>query len=117
MTIIDLPTYRFREFLITPSHAVAHAAFKVEAILGYEEDEATGEYTKPHEVEFYLECLIKWDSCCHFTFGEGDGYLHLCGVYSLFDHAVLIQHLYETAFELMGEGPEDGQEWPCLILA
>lgn len=25
---------------------------------------------------------IKWDACSHVTFGDNDGYIHLCGKYS-----------------------------------
>lgn len=27
----------------------------------------------------YLEGYIKWDGCSHFSFGDDNGYLHLCG--------------------------------------
>ena len=29
--------------------------------------------------ERYVEGVVKWDGCSHVTFGDGNGYLHLCG--------------------------------------
>jgi len=59
----------------------------------------------------YLECLIKWDSCSHFWFGDDDSYLHLCGVGNFNNHVKLMRWLYDKAFELMGRKPQDGEEW------
>lgn len=70
---------------------------------------------EPYEVEPYLRCLIKWDSCSHFYFGEtpddGDGYIHMCGINSYRDHVALLKYLYELAFKTMGREPLDGEKW------
>lgn len=68
---------------------------------------------EPFEKEDYLECSIKWDGCSHFHFGEGDrggrnGYLHICGLESYYEHVRLMEFLYEKAFWLMDKEPLDG---------
>ncbi len=56
------------------------------------------------ESEHYLEGSIKWDTCCHFYFGEQDnaGYIHMCGIQSFYNHIALLKALNELAFDLMG---------------
>ncbi len=72
---------------------------------------------EPAQHEPYLQCMIKWDGCCHFTFGaprDGggrDGYLHLCGVNDLKNHALLMKALYQLAFQCMGRKPEPDEQW------
>lgn len=66
--------------------------------------------------ELYLTCSIKWDGCGHFRFGEReddkqDGYLYMCGSYSIKNHFRLMKELYFKAFELMGREPEDKEQW------
>lgn len=76
------------------------------------------------EHEPYLHCMIKWDSCSHFHFGEPkpptgkpgedgyrDGYLHFCGVDDFKNHALLLEALYRIAFREMGREPREGEEW------
>lgn len=84
-----------------------YAEFVVKEIVAWNLD---GE---PLRCEEYLECLIKWDSCSHFWFGDGDddGYLHLCGVGDFINHVKLVRWLYNKAFELMGSKPQDGEDW------
>jgi hypothetical protein len=71
---------------------------------------------EPFEKELYLSCSIKWDGCSHFWFGEEedgkpDGYLHICGLGSYYDHVKLMAYLYEKAFELMEREPLDDEHW------
>lgn len=68
---------------------------------------------EPFEKDDYLGCSIKWDGCSHFHFGEEedrgrDGYLHICGLHSYYEHVKLMEFLYEKAFELMEKEPLDG---------
>ncbi len=53
------------------------------------------------ETEEYLEATIKWDGCCHITFGD-KGYLHLCGVYDIMAHLALIRFLWTDAAKALG---------------
>lgn len=74
---------------------------------------------EPSDHEPYLSCMIKWDSCSHFHFGEPrtdpregrDGYLHLCGVDDFKNHAIILEALYRMAFREMGREPEPGEVW------
>lgn len=70
----------------------------------------------PEHREHYLGCMIKWDSCSHFHFGEIEGdrrnaYLHLCGADAYQRHCRLLKELYALAFRLMGREPEPGEAW------
>lgn len=77
--------------------------------------EADGSKT-PVDLELYLSCYIKWDSCSHFNFGEenkegnSDGYLHICGAEYYKQHVDLMNYLYHLAFEQMGIEPYDEAE-------
>lgn len=44
-------------------------------------DEAGIGYPTPEweQGERYIEGYVKWDGCSHVTFGDENGYLHLCG--------------------------------------
>jgi hypothetical protein len=106
------PPYKFGDFMITAKSCEYYAKFEVDEIGGYEYEDATDDYTKPCNMERYLVCTIKWDSCSHFTFGDENGYLHICGVNAFVDHVVLVKHLYEKAFDLMGQQPSYRNEWP-----
>ncbi len=62
---------------------------------------------EPAEFELYLTFYMKWDACCHITFGDRsepaagqptqDGYLHLCGPDSWESHIWLMAELYRWA--------------------
>jgi len=84
----------------------------VESVSGWDVDTDA-----PADFEPYLKCLIKWDSCSHFYFGEdpedGDGYIHMCGVRSYKEHIALVEFLYRLAFGQFGMNrlPMDGEEW------
>lgn len=107
------PAYQYIGFIVTPTDVHDYTVdFQVDEIEGYTEDPATGEYTVPSETLPYLTCMIKWDSCSHFTFGDGGGYLHLCGVRDQIRHLALMHHLYTQAFMLMRRAPEKSEEWP-----
>ena len=86
--------------------SVSQVEFEVEEIIG-----RTNEDNEIRETQPYLKCYIRWDSCSHFWFGDGGGYLHLCGVEYYKKHVELIRWLYDKAFELMGEKPRSGEEW------
>lgn len=101
----NIPDFRFTASNI---HR-AGVNIKVEEITGWGDD---GTY----DFDPYLTCLIKWDSCCHFYFGEtldetAHGYIHMCGVHDLMKHAHVMRELYVWAFQLMGREPSDGEEW------
>jgi hypothetical protein len=99
----------YAQFRITVTMADGYGvSAEVDEVIGWEVDD---EHTPAH-FERYLTCLIKWDSCAHFNFGEAGepGYLHLCGVSSFKAHVALMKFLYKLAFELMGREP-DGEEW------
>ena len=88
---------------------------KVYEVNGWELDIAN----TPVELELYLSCYIKWDSCSHLWFGEKDdegiqsGYLHLCGADSFIKHTDLLNYLYYLAFKSMNKEPYDKQDvWP-----
>lgn len=74
----------------------------------------SGEARTPAEFEPFLKIMIKWDSCSHVWYGDGDGdaYLHLCGVADFVKHARLMKELYELAFQHMGRAPQEGESWP-----
>lgn len=71
------------------------------------------------DLERHLKCSIKWDSCCHFWFGERDieserttdGYLHICGVHGIIAHIKIMEFLYKKAFELMDREPLEHEQW------
>ena len=90
------------------------AHFNVYAVTGWDVDDSM----LPYDCELYLQAYIKWDSCCHFHFGEKesmendagvDGYLHLCGVSYIKKHFAIMKRVYEKAFEVMGREPEDNE--------
>ena len=71
---------------------------EVHAVTAWKSD-----YT-PLEFELYLTFYMKWDGCCHITFGERqsekneqDGYLHLCGAHCFENHIWLMAELYRWA--------------------
>jgi len=72
----------------------------------YESVSHDPESKMPCTCELYLRAYIKWDSCCHFHFGDEDGYLHLCGAEHIKQHFAIIKRVYAKAFEVMGKLPE-----------
>lgn len=48
----------------------------------------------------YLDGYVKWDNCCHYWFGEKDGYLHLCSGTKTFIE--LMGRTYAWCGELLG---------------
>ena len=50
-------------------------SFKIYQVISW-----TGEKNNdPGDIELFISGFIKWDGCSHLYFGDGDGYLHLCG--------------------------------------
>lgn len=83
--------------------------------VGFQVDEVHS-WSRKGEVldsEHYLEGSIKWDTCCHFFFGEKDnaGYIHMCGITSFYDHIALLKSLNELAFDLMDDDIIRDEEW------
>jgi len=77
----------------------------------YESTTHDAETKMPCDCEPYLSAYIKWDSCCHFhfcdlSFGDENGYLHLCGAEYIKQHFAVIKRVYAKAFEVMGRQPE-----------
>ena len=51
--------------------------------------------------ERYLVGTVKWDGCTHVTFGNEDGYLHLCGCRSVGQLANTLSTIYERCGAIM----------------
>ena len=49
------------------------------------------------ETEKYLSATIKWDGCSHVTFGDEDGYIHICGENSWKNHIRVMEALLDLA--------------------
>lgn len=49
------------------------------------------------EKELYITGTIKWDGCCHITFGgeDKDGYIHLCGKGCFDNHVKVMNALWD----------------------
>lgn len=52
---------------------------------------------KPIDNELYLKGYIKWDGCSHIWFGDGDGYLHLCGKHYFDQHKKVIDAIWDMS--------------------
>lgn len=53
------------------------------------------------DAERYIEGTVKWDGCSHFNFGDGTGYLHLCGGAHIEQLGQVCNVIYERCGELM----------------
>ena len=49
------------------------------------------------EAQTYIEGTIKWDACSHVTFGDEDGYIHICGGRSWRQHIELMERVFGLA--------------------
>lgn len=95
--------------------------FEVFEMVAWGKDEKTGEYTEieyerkgataSHDTTNSLEEAqtlimgrIKWDACSHVTFGDKDGYIHLCGGRSWFYLIEVIKRIWGIALK---ELPQD----------
>ena len=63
------------------------------------------------DAEPYLTGFVKWDGCTELDQGQP----HWCGPHGYVQHILLLQHIYQRAFELMDRKPE--YEWPLQILS
>lgn len=54
---------------------------------------------KIDEAQTLIKGFIKWDACSHVTFGDEDGYIHLCGGYSWFVLQEVIKRIWEIAMK------------------
>lgn len=66
------------------------ANFKVYEVVSW-----TGDTSEPIDKELYLKGTIKWDGCSHIYFGDGDGYLHLCGKHFFEQHKRVIDAIWD----------------------
>jgi hypothetical protein len=48
----------------------------------------------------YVDGYIKWDKCCHYYFGDKNGYLHLCGEVEKF--CTFMKRVTDRCGELLG---------------
>lgn len=48
------------------------------------------------DTELYLSGVIKWDGCSHIWYGDGDGYLHLCGKKYFDDHNKVMDAIWDV---------------------
>lgn len=55
------------------------------------------------EAQTLVKGIVKWDGCCHYTFGDEDGYIHLCGGNSVKRLSEIIKKIYNRCGELMNE--------------
>lgn len=97
--------------IITDEKSNHYVDFTVNEIISW------GDGKTPEDTEHYLQAYMKWDNCNHFWFGDKspddngtDGYLHICGGESMVNHIMLMEFLYDYAFEVMGR--ENGEELP-----
>jgi len=72
---------------------------------------------EPCEEELYLSARIKWDGCCHITFGnidpdtnKQDGYIHMCGIETWKRHVKLMKKIHKFA-EKAVDNFEDDERW------
>ncbi len=63
------------------------------------DDKATEDIEKANT---YIAGTVKWDGCSHFNFGDADGYIHLCGKFSMKNLQEIIEKVYVRCGELMG---------------
>lgn len=56
---------------------------------------------QPLETEKYLSATVKFDGCCHVTFGDEQGYIHMCGVDSWKKHCKMMEWVYKEATKLI----------------
>lgn len=79
------------DFLIEWHKAEDHyAEFTVYEVTSWEMDNI------PCDYERYISGEIKWDGCSHITFGDENGYIHLCGKHDFDKHCNLLQALWDV---------------------
>jgi hypothetical protein len=93
---------KYADFQVTiTDRGEYHISGAIEEVTAWER----GESSAPVSTELYLTFYMKWDGCCHVTFGERqadnsqDGYLHLCGASCWDKHLTLMRWLYTWAAE------------------
>jgi hypothetical protein len=105
----------------------AHVNFKCYEISGYSQGvlglfdipffskkgaESSDDTTEKIEDAQTLICgTVKWDGCCHYNFGDEDGYIHLCGKHSTKNLIEVIQRVYNHSGKLMKDSA-DKTEFP-----
>ncbi len=55
------------------------------------------------EAQTLVRGVVKWDGCSHYTFGDEDGYIHLCGGSNVKNLSEIIKKIYNRCGELMRE--------------
>jgi hypothetical protein len=63
-----------------------------------------GSFTdKFEDGDTYLSGRVGWDGCSHYYFGDGEGYLHLCGIENIRQLKETVEHIYQTCGKIMRE--------------
>lgn len=62
------------------------------------------------EAQTYIKGVVKWDGCCHYYFGDEDGYIHLCGGGNIKNLMEVVKKIYNRSGELMSS--RDKIEFP-----
>ncbi len=81
--------------------------FQVEEITSWNDSERK----EPCDKRLYLKGCIKWDGCSHIHFGDGDGYIHLCGVDAWKEHVAAMQWIYESVSAIIGKDFDQTRKW------
>lgn len=56
-----------------------------------------------NEAQTLFRGSVKWDGCSHVTFGDEEGYIHLCGKYNWLSLQEALSRVYKKAGEIMGD--------------
>ncbi|BCO16341.1 hypothetical protein_gp288 [Bacillus phage vB_BceM_WH1] len=94
-------------FVVEVKPGKAYVDFDVEEVVAWGGND---DYYTYSQTEHYLECTIKWDSCCHYHFGN-EGYIHMCGAEAYYMHFALLTALYDIAPNYMEMVDELDEEW------
>lgn len=98
----DVPTMKFSVFEV----AATSMDEKGNKVPYYKRKEATGGMDMTEnleEAQALLSGYIKWDACSHVTFGDENGYIHLCGGISWFNLIESIKRIWEIARKTLPE--------------
>ncbi len=57
----------------------------------------------------FFTTYIKWDGCSHYRFGDEEGYLHLCGKFSIENMLFIFKETYEEAGRIMSKKADETQ--------
>lgn len=80
-----------------------------EGVVLYSSDGCGADLESTEGAEVYLEGYIKWDGCTELDMGRP----HWCGPLDWQKHIALLEHIWRTAFELMGKPLRS--QWECPL--